>query len=73
MRWTVDEKDDLKVIKNIFNNFYPRINFSWKEVIKLWKNKPYLFSANKKFARDSGIKKSQEQKKERGTHARLLH
>ncbi len=61
MRWTIDEKDDLKVIKNIFNNFYPRTDFSWKDVIKLWQKKPYLFSANKAFDRDSGLKKSQEQ------------
>lgn len=55
MRWTVDEIDDLEVIKNIFSHFYPRINFGWKEVLELYKKSPELFSKNFKIKRNEGI------------------
>jgi glutamate-1-semialdehyde 2,1-aminomutase len=54
LRWTVDEYDDFTVIKNIFNYFYPKINFSWEEIYKLYKKKPKLFSANQNISRDEG-------------------
>ena len=54
LRWTIDEHDDFIVIKNIFNYFYPRINFSWEEIHNLYKNKPKLFLANKNITRDEG-------------------
>jgi glutamate-1-semialdehyde 2,1-aminomutase len=40
--------------RNIFNYFYPRINFSWEEIHNLYKNKPKLFLANKNITRDEG-------------------
>ena len=53
-RWTVDEPEDLKVIRNIFYNFSPNINFSWLDVLKLFDNKPELFVDNKDIARNEG-------------------
>lgn len=61
-RWTVDEPEDFEVIQNIFNHFHPRINFSWLEVLQLLKNKPHLFSANRKFMRNEGSAMSNGQK-----------
>ena len=52
-RWTVDESEDLVVIKNILKRF-KNLNFSWKDVIKLKKNKPELFWNNSNFLRDEG-------------------
>ena len=46
-RWCVDEKNDFKVVKKIFEHFNPRINFDWLEIIKLTKKKPKIFEINK--------------------------
>jgi glutamate-1-semialdehyde 2,1-aminomutase len=53
-RWTVDEPEDFEVIQNIFNHFYPRIDFSWLEVLQLLKDCPDLFAANRNFMRNEG-------------------
>src|SRR5262249_44956102 len=29
-RWTVDEPEDLEVVKHVFEHFAPRLNFGWK-------------------------------------------
>ena len=34
-RWTIDEPEDFLVIKNIFNYFKNKPNFSWTDVLKL--------------------------------------
>lgn len=43
LRLTLDYPEDLVTIKNIFNEMYPNIYFSWKKVIKLYHKKPLLF------------------------------
>ncbi len=53
-RWTVDDPEDLIVIKNIINHFHPNIFFSWQEVMDLKNSKPKLFSANKNLKRNEG-------------------
>jgi len=53
-RWTVDEPNDLSVIRKIFEFFAPRINFSWKEVMKLKKRHPTIFDENSKISRNEG-------------------
>jgi len=47
---TIDEPEDLEVIKNIFNHF-DTIDFTAYEIIILYKNKPELFEANKNVKR----------------------
>ncbi len=54
LRWTVDEPEDLKVVSNIFEYFYPDINFSWEKILDLQHKKPHLFEANKLILRDEG-------------------
>ncbi len=61
-RWTVDDPEDLTVIKNIFENFKPSIDFSWQEVIELAKSKPTLFEANANLIRNQGADMSKGQK-----------
>ncbi len=39
-RWTLDEPEDLIVLKKIFTNFKKNHLFSWKEVLKLKKKTP---------------------------------
>tara|TARA_Y100000310_G_scaffold64969_1_gene60484 strand:- start:1309 stop:2058 length:750 start_codon:yes stop_codon:yes gene_type:complete len=46
-RWCIDEKNDFKVVKKIFEHFKPRVNFGWLEIIKLTKRKPKIFEINK--------------------------
>lgn len=53
-RWTVDEPEDFKVIKGVFEHFVPRMDFSWLEVMQLRKTHPELFSANQNMTRNEG-------------------
>ena len=61
-RWTVDEPEDLELVRNIVSNFNFNSNFSWKDVVKLEKSKPELFNINKNFKRNSGEAISSGQK-----------
>tara|TARA_A100001015_G_scaffold207572_1_gene232147 strand:+ start:550 stop:2559 length:2010 start_codon:yes stop_codon:yes gene_type:complete len=54
IRWTVDEIDDFDIIEKIFLHFLPRIDFSWKEVLNLYKEKPEIFQGNKHISRNEG-------------------
>ena len=61
-RWTVDEPEDLEVIRNVVENFKNSSDFSWKEVIKLNIEKPELFKVNGRFNRNEGAYMSTGQK-----------
>jgi glutamate-1-semialdehyde 2,1-aminomutase len=54
LRWTVDEENDLEVIKRIFLHFFPSINFSWEEVLVLQRQNPKLFELNQTIVRNQG-------------------
>lgn len=54
LRWTVDEIEDLKVVNNVFKHFSPNLDFNWKQVLKLQKNNPRLFSENKNIKNNEG-------------------
>ncbi len=54
LRWTVDEEVDLVVIEAVFRHFYPRIDFSWLEVLELQRKQPYLFELNRSIERNEG-------------------
>ena len=43
LRITLDEESDLKIIRNIYKSFYPKINFGWKRIIELYKKKQQIF------------------------------
>jgi glutamate-1-semialdehyde 2,1-aminomutase len=61
-RWTVDEIEDFEVIKNIFEYFAPRWDFSWLETLELQSNQPELFTANQHLIRNEGASLGQGQK-----------
>jgi len=61
-RWTVDEKEDLIVINEIFDPFKPNIKFSWQEVLKFMKKNPKIFSKNKNIKRNEGADMGEGQK-----------
>ena len=62
MRWTVDEQEDLNVVKNIYNFFSPKIDFSWEDVLNLSKINPKLFGENKSIKRNEGASMGKGQK-----------
>ena len=53
-RWTVDELEDYRVVKSIFEHFNPRIFFSWIEVLQLRRIRPDIFSENRHLIRNIG-------------------
>jgi len=53
-RWTVDEPDDMEVIRSVFSHFHPKTDFSWTDVMDLWRGQPELFSANSHLNRNEG-------------------
>lgn len=61
-RWTVDQPEDLEVIKRVFDFFSPNLHFSWLDVLNLEKQSPDLFQINKKFIRNQGAAMNNGQK-----------
>ena len=61
-RWTVDESEDFTVVKNIFDFFHPRIDFSWKEVMQLRKDNAEMFTENQHLVRNEGASMGNGQK-----------
>lgn len=46
LRWTVDTAEDLELVRQIFAHFAPRWDFSWLEVVELFKRQPSLARIN---------------------------
>jgi glutamate-1-semialdehyde 2,1-aminomutase len=61
-RWTVDEYEDLEVVRSIFENFFPRKDFNWKEVVSLQNKNPNIFMKNKHLIRNEGATMNTGQK-----------
>ena len=53
-RWTVDEPEDLEIIRGVCKHFHPRIDFSWREVLELQNTEPAIFMLNSQLTRNSG-------------------
>jgi len=53
-RWTVDEPADLEVVRQVFQHFHPRTDFSWREVIQLRDANPSIFHSNQHIVRNEG-------------------
>ena len=62
LRWTVDDPQDLEVVRNVFDYFSPRLEFSWTEVMDLQRTKPALFKAYLKGVRNMGAEMGNGQK-----------
>jgi spore coat polysaccharide biosynthesis protein SpsF len=46
LRWTVDTPQDLELIRAIYDRFDGRNDFSWLEVLDLYRREPELFKVN---------------------------
>ena len=53
-RWSVDEPEDLEVIRKVFDQFYPNIFFGWKEVLEISLTKPEIFEGNSLIKNNEG-------------------
>ncbi|MCP9941936.1 aminotransferase class III-fold pyridoxal phosphate-dependent enzyme [Cyanobium sp. ATX 6E8] len=62
MRWTVDEPEDLEVIRAVVHHFGQQSDFSWLDVLELHQRQPHLFAANSSFARNEGARMGEGQK-----------
>lgn len=54
LRWTVDEAEDLAVVRSVFEHFAPDFHFGWKQVLTLQREQPNLFAANQQLTRNQG-------------------
>jgi len=61
-RWTVDEPEDLEVIRRVFKHFSPRRDFSWSEVITLSERHSEYFNENRHLIRNEGAQLGKGQK-----------
>ena len=60
LRLTLDNKEDLRIIKNVYKEFYPDIFFGIKEVINLYKKKPIIFKRKNKMKKINNYSKAQK-------------
>ena len=56
IRLTIDEKEDLLVLKNVFNFFKNKEKFTLEDIEKLHNDKPEFFKPNMKHKRNEGSK-----------------
>lgn len=54
IRLTLDEPSDLVVLRNVYQEFGSRDDFTLDEVTKLWSEKPHLFENNSQIMRNEG-------------------
>jgi glutamate-1-semialdehyde 2,1-aminomutase len=54
LRWTVDEQVDFDVIEKVFQHFYPRIDFTWNEILRLQQTQPNIFDPSRHLIRNEG-------------------
>ena len=62
LRWTVDEPEDLDVVRRVFEHYAPRRDFGWLEVLELSRSHPQWFEANRHLFRDEGAQLGTGQK-----------
>ena len=62
MRWTVDEPEDLQVVRGVVDHSGGSSDFSWEQVLELAHQQPHLFAANARFSRNEGATMSKGQK-----------
>lgn len=58
IRLTLDQIEDYKLIKSIYEYFYPEVIFHLDEMLEMLNKKPHLLDINKKIPRDEGSFKS---------------
>jgi glutamate-1-semialdehyde 2,1-aminomutase len=62
IRLTVDEPEDINLVRKIADHFYPRLDFSFEEILSLKSENPSLFNVNAHHIRNEGSSLSTGQK-----------
>lgn len=59
-RWTLDEEEDYKVIREIYRHFHSmgKEDFVTEDILEFLRERPEIEEINKKFARNEGLQKS---------------
>lgn len=57
-RWTLDEPEDLELIRAVYSHFAPRKDFSMKEIYDYLRGAPEIRKLNQKHVRNEGLHKS---------------
>lgn len=57
-RWTLDEPEDLELIRAVYKHFAPRTDFSIEEIYQFLQANPEIRNLNQKFIRNEGLLKS---------------
>lgn len=57
-RWTLDEPEDLELIRNVYDHFHPRTDFSLEEIYNYLLANPNIRAINQKYVRNEGLQKS---------------
>lgn len=64
LRWTVDEKEDLEFVIEVFKNLYSKKKiFLLNDILELLKEKPELMKINNQYERNEGLLKSLKEDK----------
>jgi len=64
LRWTVDEPEDLQFAAKVYEKLYPAdAAFRMEDILALLEREPELMEINRRFERNSGLKKSIEKDK----------
>lgn len=59
-RWTLDEAEDLELIRSVYKHFSPRMDFSLEEIYEYLQENPEVREVNQKYIRNEGLKISLE-------------
>lgn len=57
-RWTLDEAEDLEMIRAVYHYFAPRTDFSMEEIYRFLLVNPQIRNLNRKYVRNEGLQKS---------------
>ena len=57
-RWTLDEPEDLEVIRAVYGYFAPNTDFSMEDIYKFMQAHPEIRELNQRHIRNAGLLKS---------------
>jgi spore coat polysaccharide biosynthesis protein SpsF len=66
MRWTVDEPQDLELVRQIYYCLLGKPTFGMRDILALFEHHPELYAINAGFSRNEGFQKSLREDEARG-------
>lgn len=59
LRWTLDTREDLLLLRRVYRHFKGNNDFSWLDVVELWRKKPAVFTINAQVQHKSYLESEQ--------------